>query len=110
MEEDTYGGRIPPAKLPHTLTSFNEYPAHAFAPRLTENIIIDAEETANEVDGKPLFHVIESSPPFSFSRKNSTIGIERLDLLNLGVGAVLNRVRRDTVIEEIHNENNDDKI
>ena len=24
MEEDTYGGRIPPATLPHTATSVNE--------------------------------------------------------------------------------------
>ena len=102
MEEDTYGGMIPPAKLPHTLISFNEHVEHSFAPRLTENIIIDAEETGNEVDGKPLFHISESSPRLSVSRKNSMIGIAigTLDLLNRGVGVPLNRICRDFMEEE----------
>jgi len=100
MEEDTYGGRIPPAKLPHTLISMNEDKDQAHAPRLTENIIINAEEIANEDNGKPLFH-IESSPRPTHSRRNSIIGIGRLDLLSRGVGVSLARIRRDTLEGDI---------
>ena len=53
IEDDTMGGKIPPPTLPHTFKSFNEQ--DMAPPRLTENIIHQAEETANEDDGKPLF-------------------------------------------------------
>merc|ERR1712142_110205 len=55
MEQDTYGGKIPPAMLPHTAISFNE--EYSDPKRLTQNIILQAEEDANVDDGKPLFHI-----------------------------------------------------
>jgi len=89
MEEDTYGGKIPPATLPHTAKSFNEQ--DAAPPRLTEDIIIDAEETANEDDGKPLFHIPGTprlprrnnafSPP-RLPRRHNALSLIGLDLLN----------------------------
>ena len=68
LEQDTYGGKIPPAMLPHTAISFNE--EYSDPKRLTENIIMQAEEDANIDDGKPLFHIPENGI-FDLSRANS---------------------------------------
>ena len=75
MEPDTYGGKIPPANLPHTVKSFNEQ--DVAPPRLTEDIIIDAEEHYIDED-KPLF--VDSPRLMHCSQANL------LDLLNSGTG------------------------
>ena len=89
MEHDTYGGRIPPATLPHTVKSFNE---QDFAPpRLTENIIVDAEETMNE-EARSLFHIMDTPRLLPRSRKNTEHGVTQLDLLNIGNGGPMIRI------------------
>jgi len=81
MEDDTYCGQIPPATLPHTVKSFKEQ--DCVPPRLTENIIINAEEEANEKDGKPLFHV-PVTPRLPHETRRNSSGLLGLDLLNIG--------------------------
>ena len=99
MEEDTYRGMIPPVTLPYTAKSFNEQ--DVAPPRLTEDIIIDAEETANEDDGKPLFHIPDTPRLPHRSRQTSMckIGVDTLDLLN-GPGITLQDIINAAMDEE----------
>merc|ERR1711892_128728 len=84
LEQDTYGGKIPPAKLPHTAISFNE--EYSDPKRLTQKIIMRADEEAIFDEGKPLFHVPETDI-FELSRGNS-----RMSLNGIGTFDVLNSV------------------
>ena len=95
-EEDTYGGKIPPATLPHTATSFAEEYSDPIT--LTKKTIRHAEEEAKDEDEKPLFHIPETPSEFHLSRENSLMslnGIGRFDILKSVLSAALNGIGND---------------
>ena len=84
IEKDPYGGKIPPATLPHT--SFSLEDEYVDPPLLTNKIINQAEEEAKVDDGKPLF-LFPETPTFNMSRAES-----RMSLNGMGTFDVLNSV------------------
>ena len=97
MESDTYGGKIPPATLPHTVISIEE--KYSDPPRLTERIIMDAEEEIRHDEGKPLFHIPET-PQFNLSRATSQVslnGMGTFDVLNSVLSVTQNMTSNETL-------------
>ena len=86
MEEDTYRGKIPPAKLPQTVKSFNPVTGQAKIPQLTENYIItiDDEVTAMEDKNKHLSIVEEFKHQAVLDTRMAKI--RKIEMISRGIG------------------------